>query len=90
MAMLRIKFKTFFLLACAAGLVACEDEAQVTPTYVVTEKPFSVEMQGFGEIEAAEAVKIVSPGSQPMTIAWLADENSLVKKEMEDTKFLSY
>ncbi len=68
-------------------LAGCEEVEQQTPVYTVTEKEFSIEMQGFGEIEAAEAIRIVSPGTQPMTIAWLADENSLVKKGDVIAKF---
>lgn len=85
--MISIKMKMLVVIFCTVGLTACEEVEQATPTYVVTEKTFSIEMQGFGEIEAAEAVKIVSPGSQPMTIAWLAEENSLVNKGDVVAKF---
>lgn len=80
--------QTFITLLCVLFcLSGCDEVVEETPTYVVTEKPFSIEIQGSGEIEAAEAQKIVSPGTQAMTLAWLAVENSMVKKGDVIAKF---
>ena len=62
-------------------LVGCDSEQQSSiPLYEVTETPFSIEVEGFGEIEAAQSQKIMTPGRRAMTIAWLKDENTYVKK----------
>lgn len=72
--------KPILLVLMIVGLTGCEETKTSVPTFSVSAQTFAIEISGFGEIEAAEAQKIVSPGRQPMTIAWLADENSLVKK----------
>ena len=62
-------------------LVGCDSEQQSSiPLYEVTETPFSIEVGGFGEIEAAQSQKIMTPGRRAMTIAWLKDENTYVEK----------
>ena len=62
-------------------LVGCDSEQQSSiPLYEVTETPFSIEVEGFGEIEAAQSQKIMTPGRRAMTIAWLKDENTYVEK----------
>jgi multidrug efflux pump subunit AcrA (membrane-fusion protein) len=62
-------------------LAGCSSEKRSTiPLYEVTESPFSIEVEGFGEIEAAQSQKIMTPGRRPMTIAWLKDENTYVEK----------
>lgn len=73
-------FSILFLIACPIVLSGCNEVKQSEPTFAITKQEFKVEVGGFGEIEAAEAQRIVSPGRRPMTIAWLAEENSLVKK----------
>ncbi len=62
------------------GLAGCDEAQQSVPTFEVQKQTFSIELSGFGEVEAAKAQKIISPGRQPMAIAWLAEENTLVKK----------
>ncbi|MFT5717735.1 MAG: HlyD family secretion protein [Oleiphilaceae bacterium] len=67
----------FFVLM----LSGCGSQEQSTiPLYEVTETPFSIEVEGFGEIEAAQSQKIMTPGRRAMTIAWLKDENTYVEK----------
>jgi HlyD family secretion protein len=62
-------------------LGGCGTQEQSTiPLYAVTETPFSIEVEGFGEIEAAQSQKIMTPGRRAMTIAWLKDENTYVEK----------
>lgn len=63
-----------------ALLYGCGEVRQTTPTFEVSQREFVIDVAGFGEIEAAKAQRIVSPGTQPMTIDWLAEENSMVKK----------
>ena len=71
----------FFLLLSTLMLGGCGTQEQSTiPLYAVTETPFSIEVEGFGEIEAAQSQKIMTPGRRAMTIAWLKDENTYVKK----------
>jgi multidrug efflux pump subunit AcrA (membrane-fusion protein) len=48
--------------------------------YEVNEIDFSIDVEGFGEIEAAQSQKIFTPGRRPMTIAWLQPENTMVEK----------
>ncbi len=67
---------TIIFLVTACG----EQQQESIPTFVVKETPFSIEVSGFGEVEAAQSQKILSPGRRPMTIAWLKDENSYVEK----------
>ncbi|MDO6695371.1 HlyD family efflux transporter periplasmic adaptor subunit [Aliiglaciecola sp. 3_MG-2023] len=72
--------KYYFSVLCLVLLTGCEEEVSQIPTFEVNTKPFAISLDGFGEIEAVQAQKIVSPGRRPMVISWLADENSLVKK----------
>ena len=72
---------TLFLVFCVLMLSGCGSKEQSTiALYEVTEKPFSIEVEGFGEIEAAQSQKIMTPGRRAMTIAWLKDENTYVEK----------
>jgi HlyD family secretion protein len=64
------------LMICGCG----SQEQSTIPLYEVTETPFSIEVEGFGEIEAAQSQKIMTPGRRAMTIAWLKDENTYVEK----------
>jgi multidrug efflux pump subunit AcrA (membrane-fusion protein) len=69
-------------------LGGCGTQEQSTiPLYAVTETPFSIEVEGFGEIEAAQSQKIMTPGRRAMTIAWLKDENTYVEKGEVIAKF---
>lgn len=61
-------------------LAGCQQSTQTVPTYTVSAQPLTVEMLAHGEIEAAEAKRIIAPGGQPKVIDWLAPENSQVKK----------
>ena len=73
---MRIGLSIFLILT----LSACEEPKSQVPTYEVTAKPFVLEINAFGEIEAAEVHRILSPGSQPMTLSWLVEENTQIKK----------
>ncbi|MBU2916773.1 HlyD family efflux transporter periplasmic adaptor subunit [Psychrosphaera sp. F3M07] len=76
MKLLKLSFITLMLLflnACA------EPELQET-VYIVEQKTFSILVPAQGELEAAQAELITSPGRMPMTIAWLAQEFIEVKK----------
>ena len=66
------------LLGC---LTACSEAPPISiPVYEVTQTALDIVIPGTGELEAAKAQLIASPGNTPMTIGWLAEENSLVKK----------
>lgn len=70
-----ITFISLVLLsACAA-----EEQGSI-PLYEVQETDFSIEVSGFGEIEAAQSQTIMTPGRRPMTIAWLIPENTYVEQ----------
>lgn len=72
---------TIFCLIALLMLSACSEPVESTiPLYQVDERGFAVEIPAFGELEAAQAEKIVTPGRSPMTLDWLIDENSLVTK----------
>jgi RND family efflux transporter MFP subunit len=63
------------------SLSACESpELATIPTYTVNDRDFEIKVAAFGEIEAAEAQRIPSPGTQPMMLEWLIPENTVVKK----------
>lgn len=71
---LTIAISLLFIISCA------EPEKPTTPVYTVVAKPFSINIRGFGEIEATETQKIFSPGRRPMTLSWLREENTRVNK----------
>lgn len=73
-------FKRGLPLALLLPLLGCEEQADVIPSYEVTAQSLQVDMRAQGEVEAAVAQRIMSPGRQPMTIEWLAPEHSMVKK----------
>lgn len=74
-------WNTVLLCTLLAFISACSDKPQSTlPLYEVQEQEFAITVSGFGEIEAVESQKIMSPGRRPMTIAWLQSENTYVKK----------
>ncbi|WP_438864341.1 efflux RND transporter periplasmic adaptor subunit [Neptunicella sp.] len=70
------------ILAAFIGLLSgCSEPPEATvPTFVVKQRPFEIVIPAFGELQAAEATNIASPGRRPMVIAWLAEENQRVKK----------
>jgi multidrug efflux pump subunit AcrA (membrane-fusion protein) len=57
------------------------------PLYQVEQKEFAVLIPAVGELEAAQAERINTPGRSPMTIDWLAEENSWVKKGQVVARF---
>lgn len=62
-------------------LSACATEEQGSiPLYEVLETDFAIEVSGFGEIEAAQSQKIMTPGRRPMVISWLKPENTYVEQ----------
>ncbi|MFC3123356.1 efflux RND transporter periplasmic adaptor subunit [Agaribacter flavus] len=68
-------------LLLSLSLFSCNSEQQSTvPLFEVKKTAFNITVSGFGEIEAAQSQKILSPGRRPMTLAWLKDENSYVEK----------
>ena len=73
-------FRLVTLSLATTLLLACSEEQNSVPTYTIVEKPLTVIMSAEGEVEASTAQRIMTPGRQPMTIEWLAPENSLVKK----------
>ena len=76
-----MKFLTPSLLLAVMFLSGCGSQEQSSiPLYKVIQTPFSIEVEGFGEIEAAQSQKIMTPGRRAMTIAWLKDENTYVEK----------
>ena len=76
-----MKFLTPSLVLAVVFLSGCGSQEQSSiPLYEVIQTPFSIEVEGFGEIEAAQSQKIMTPGRRAMTIAWLKDENTYVEK----------
>lgn len=72
------------LLSC---LVGCEQAQQTIPTFKVTQRPFILNVPATGELEAAKAEVISAPSQRSMTIAWLEQEYSNVKKGQLIAKF---
>jgi multidrug efflux pump subunit AcrA (membrane-fusion protein) len=72
--------KTLFSLLFIIGLAACSEEKQTLPVYQVKLRDFKVTVPAFGELESEQAELITAPGRRTMTISWLAEENSYVKK----------
>jgi len=69
-------------------LGACGEPPQSTvPLYQVQQQDFSVIIPAVGELEAAQAERINTPGRSPMTIEWLAEENSWVTKGQVVARF---
>ncbi|WP_293747985.1 efflux RND transporter periplasmic adaptor subunit [uncultured Paraglaciecola sp.] len=81
--------KNGILLCCSIlFLVACSESPQSTmPLYQVEQKEFAVLIPAVGELEAAQAERINTPGRSPMTIEWLAEENSWVTKGQVVARF---
>ena len=73
--------KRLVVLSCLLLLAACSEAPVATiPVYQVGERSLEVVIPGSGELEAASAQLITTPGRNPMTIAWLAEENTQVKQ----------
>ena len=80
--------KRILLSVCLVFLVACSESPQSTvPLYQVEQKGFTVLIPAVGELEAAQAERINTPGRSPMTIDWLAEENSWVTKGQVVARF---
>jgi multidrug efflux pump subunit AcrA (membrane-fusion protein) len=80
--------KRILLSVCLGFLVACSESPQSTvPLYQVEQKGFTVLIPAIGELEAAQAERINTPGRSPMTIDWLAEENSWVTKGQVVARF---
>jgi multidrug efflux pump subunit AcrA (membrane-fusion protein) len=80
--------KRILLSVCLVFLVACSESPQSTvPLYQVEQKGFTVLIPAIGELEAAQAERINTPGRSPMTIDWLAEENSWVTKGQVVARF---
>lgn len=72
-----------FSLASILLLLSCgENTTQNTIVLEVLAEKFVVRIPALGELEAAKATSIGMPGGvfEPQVIAWLAEENKLVKK----------
>lgn len=50
-------------------ITACDDELTTVPTYSIDNTDFEIKISGFGEIEAANAQRILTPGTQAMAIS---------------------
>ena len=80
--------KGTLLSVCMLFLVACGEPSQSTvPLYQVQQQDFAVLIPALGEVEAAQAERINTPGRRPMTIDWLAEENSWVVKGQVVARF---
>ena len=76
-----LSFSMLFLGACS------ESPQSTMPLYQVEQMGFTVLIPAVGELEAAQAERINTPGRSPMTIDWLAEENSWVKKGQVVARF---
>ena len=72
---------------CSWLLSGCDDTEAVIPTYEVRQQPFELSVPMKGELEAAQATAIGVPSRRPMTIAWLEQEYTQVKKGQLVAKF---
>lgn len=80
--------KRIILSICFGFLVACSETPQSTvPLFKVEPKDFTVLIPAVGELEAAQAERINTPGRSPMVIDWLAEENSWVTKGQVVARF---
>jgi multidrug efflux pump subunit AcrA (membrane-fusion protein) len=76
-----MKLFSFAIVSSLVLLGACgAPEQSSVPLYEVSPIDFSIKVKGFGEIEAAQSQKIMTPGRRPMVISWLKPENSMVEK----------
>ena len=69
-----------YLTLCALLLLGGCQPAPTSqiPVYTVTEQDFVIEIDAFGEVEPASAVRITTPGRRPMVLSWLVPENTQV------------
>jgi multidrug efflux pump subunit AcrA (membrane-fusion protein) len=65
---------------CLTLLGCSEAPPSSVPLYTVQSQALSIVIPATGELESADAQAITTPGRNPMTISWLAEENSLVQK----------
>jgi HlyD family secretion protein len=80
--------KAIALCCYVLFLVACSEPSLSTvPLYKVELKGFAVHIPAVGELEAAQAERINTPGRRPMIIGWLAQENSWVTKGQVVARF---
>jgi multidrug efflux pump subunit AcrA (membrane-fusion protein) len=77
---MKINLKQLGIVLSVFGIAACDSDQQSVPLYEVTTKAFEIEVPAKGELEAAEAELIASPGRRPMVLSWLAQEYSNVKQ----------
>jgi multidrug efflux pump subunit AcrA (membrane-fusion protein) len=76
---LLILISSIIIFALTSSGCSSEQQSSI-PLYEVTKAPFSIKVAGFGEIEAAQSQKIITPGRRPMAISWLRDENTYIEK----------
>ena len=76
-----LSFSMVFLTACS------EPPQSTVPLYQVQQQDFAVVIPAQGELEAAQAETINTPGRSPMTIDWLAEENTWVTKGQVVARF---
>lgn len=80
--------KRSLVYCCWVFLFACGEAPQSSiPLYQVESKAFAVVIPAEGELEAAQAERITTPGRRPMTIDWLEEENSWVTKGQVVARF---
>lgn len=80
--------KVGLLVGCLGLMLSCGEAPQLTvPVFKVQSQSFAVSIPAVGELEAALAEKINTPGRSPMTIEWLAEENTWVKKGQVVARF---
>ena len=72
--------KFVVIISITVSLISCSESKLSLPTYEVKLRDFDVIVPAFGELESEQAQPITAPGRQSMTISWLAEENSFVKK----------
>ena len=72
--------KFVVIISITLSLISCSESKLSLPTYEVKLRDFDVIVPAFGELESEQAQPITAPGRQSMTISWLAEENSFVKK----------
>ena len=77
--MIRLFSRALLFIALIAVLSACQPAPTANiPTYTVTEQDFVIQIDAFGEVEPASAVRITTPGRRPMVLSWLVPENTQV------------
>lgn len=74
--------RALIVLFIVAVVSACEKQTNSTPELVVTKSDTGFSLIAQGELEAVNATPITATNAsrRPQTIAWIADQYSLVKK----------